>query len=401
MEEGTLVVTTLVHARVQTDTLAGDSRAQDRTWCATNAVIPWLEQYVTFKGARVLEYGCGSGAVSQAFAARAARVDGLDINAAEVARGTDWQQATGVENVHLASHPPEEILDAMRDFAGRVDIVLLYAVLEHLSLDERLEVLAIARELVPNDGFIICIETPNRLVSFDHHSTQMPYLHWLELELGVRYGNRSPRPDFTRELAHARREHTEREWWTRYGRTVSFHEFELAFGDIDAHVAAGGYDSVMWPARPLHPSEPPLALDLSRHRPDLGPAWSRAWLDLVLTPRPQAERPPAMRPWQMRTQGSTAVAWTIWDSVELFGERSRLRIELEHPTRRLIVAFAAAPGDATLLVETPDGETASVPTSVSGEGRVRYVDLEWERPSDAFEVGLSVSGYVVLVCYEG
>ena len=42
-----------------------------------------------------------------------------------------------------------------------------------------------------------------------------------------------------------------------------------------------------------------------------------------------------------------------------------------------------------------------MPTSVLGEGRVRYVDLEWERPSDAFEVGLSVSGYVVLVCYEG
>ena len=64
MEEGTLVVTTLVHARVQTDRLAGDSRAEDRTWCATNAVIPWLEQYVTFKGVRVLEYGCGSGAGS-------------------------------------------------------------------------------------------------------------------------------------------------------------------------------------------------------------------------------------------------------------------------------------------------------------------------------------------------
>jgi hypothetical protein len=219
-------------------------------------------------------------------------------------------------------------------------------------------------------------------------------------DLALRYADRSARSDFVDGLKAAQRDSVELDWWTRFGRAVSFHEFELVFGDLPSHVSAGGYDSVMWPARPLHPFELPLARDLSRQRPDLGPVWSRAWLDLVLTPEPRPSPARLMRPWVMDTRGGSDVAYTRWDNVEMSSDRARLQVEPEAPTSRVIVGFVTAPGEAVLEIAAGDGGQASIPSDVAAAQRVRYVEVVWDGPSDVFELKLSVPGYVVLVCYE-
>ena len=64
----------------------------------------------------------------------------------------------------------------------------------------------------------------------------------------------------------------------RWGRGVSFHEFEVVFGDLSRHVLASNYDPLLFGERPVQPDEVILARYLDRWRPDLAPVWSRYWL---------------------------------------------------------------------------------------------------------------------------
>jgi SAM-dependent methyltransferase len=394
-------VPVLEHVRVHTGG-TDPNRAADREWTAARSIIPWLAGHVRLDGARVLEYGCGDGQVSRTFAPHVASVVGLDIDADAVRRGARELERRSVENVALHAHPAEEIVDALRARAGEVDIVLLYAVVEHLAIAERLAVLEAAREVARPDGVIVCVEAPNRLVSFDGHSSQLPYMNWLPYELGRLYGERSPRPDYVEGLLEARRSGPEREaeWWVRYGRGVSFHEFELAFGDLARHVIGGGYDTVMWPARPLLPEEVALARDLGRRRPDLGPMWSRHWLDVVLTPDPHDAARTFVRPWTADTGESEDVSWTRWDTVALHGPRARLRARPPQPTRRLVTAFAAPVGESVLGVVADGATVAEVPTTAEVPHLLRYVEVRWDRPAELVECRLSTSGHVFLLAFE-
>ncbi len=172
--------------------------------------------------------------------------------------------------------------------------------------------LELAREVTREDGAIVVCETPNRLIPLDHHTTRVPFMTMLGDELGWRYRDRSDREDFLDAMASAaaRGEEEAREAWVRWGRGVSFHEFELVFEDLREHVIASSYDVALFGERPIHSEELALARYLERVRPDLAPCFSRSWLDLVLTPGPPAVarrccgrgpwRPPEARAWRGR-----------------------------------------------------------------------------------------------------
>jgi SAM-dependent methyltransferase len=388
---------TPVDVRVRTDAL-DPLTAADREWCASNCTIPWLEQTLPLEGKRVLEYGCGKGLVSRAFARRARSVLGLDIDAAAVREGQRELAALGIDNVELEAVAVDEILDSMRTLTPTVDVILFYAVLEHLTLDERFELLRSAKELARPGARIVCIETPNRLLSSDVHSSFLPYLTWLPDRLAVDYAERfSTRPDLLEQVRSERADGRELDWWVRYGRSASFHEFELVFGDIDSFIIAGGYDSVMFGARDLHPAENRLARDLAQQRPDLGPAWSRAWLDVVIAPDGDIPAGALVRPWTLETQASLGASYTRDDAVALRTAAATLHVSLPEPTKRLIVAFVCAPGPTELRLEPTEGGSVSIATNTDVAGRVRYVDVDWTGPVAEFELGLSTPGYVLFV----
>ncbi|MEA2266424.1 MAG: hypothetical protein QOE27_2007, partial [Solirubrobacteraceae bacterium] len=52
---------------------------------AADHLIPWIEQVARLGGKTVLEYGCGLGFVSRAFAAVSGRLIGFDIDPDSVA----------------------------------------------------------------------------------------------------------------------------------------------------------------------------------------------------------------------------------------------------------------------------------------------------------------------------
>jgi 2-polyprenyl-3-methyl-5-hydroxy-6-metoxy-1,4-benzoquinol methylase len=375
----------------------------DRNRRARESLIPWIESTVSLEGKTVLEYGCGNAAVSCAFGERVERHIGLDIDATAVEGGMRMARDRGLANVDLRAYPIEEIVAAMEEQRGEVDIVLLYAVLEHLTLDERLGVLRTARGVVREDGFVVVCETPNRFFPVDHHTSELPFFTMLPDDLALRFYERSGRADFLNALAEAVREGPEvaAEALTRWGRGVSFHEFELVFGELQDYVAASNYDLALFSERPVHPEELALARLLERIRPDLAPVWSRAWLDLILTPWPMEAPPTFLRPWSLHTVESPGVAWTRAERLRIPDAATPLRVTLPAPTSRLVLGTAVDARRATVSARTASTGGALEADVGGRRGEEHYVPFELPEPADEVEISLSRPGEIFFVGYEG
>lgn len=319
---------------------------------ATDQVIPWLSRFRKLSECTVLEYGCGTGAVSCAFAPAVRRHIGYDIDPAAIAIAEGHLQAHEAHNVEARAVSTDEIFAAVREHRGEPDIVLLYAVIEHMTVAERLELLEVARDIVADNGLIVVVETPNRLVWPDWHTSFLPFLSQLPDELALAYADRSPREDFRDAIAEAAAEGSDAglEALTRWGRGASFHEFELVFGDLTRHVLAGGFDPVLSPERMVRWEELALARELERVRPDVAPAFGRYWIDLVLSADPvEPETVGFIWPWTLETRLSPGARWTKWDSIDL-DPGVPLMAELPCPTRRVVATVSLAELSGTLTV---------------------------------------------------
>ena len=371
---------------------------------AAEVMIPWIEQTVPLAEATVLEYGCGNAAVTCAVAERAGRVIGIDIDPGWIKLGNERVSRRGLRNVELEQHPVESVLDAVAGRRGEVDVFLLYAVLEHLTVAERLAVLRLAREVVKPDGVIVVCETPNRLIYFDHHSAQMPFFGMLPDELAADCYERSPRPDFKAAMddaAHGGREAL-LQALTRWGRGVSFHEFELAFDDrLGEHVIASNYDPLLFAERPIQPDEVILARYLERWLPDLAPVWSRYWLDLILSPRPLERRPSFLRPWSADTTESKGVGWTNSERLRLRGPDATLWINLPQPTSRLVVGSITNDGRWVSLTVQPQGAHAALLANHRAPANIAaYSSFMLPQPASRIALRSSEPCELVFVGYE-
>ncbi|WP_320671122.1 class I SAM-dependent methyltransferase [Patulibacter defluvii] len=313
---------------------------------ATSHVIPWIAEHVPLADATVLEYGCGQGAVSCAFGPHVARHIGVDIDADAVEQARFRVAERGLDNVDLRALPVGGIVDQVRALDQRIDVVLLYAVVEHLTRDERLAVLEMARDVVAEDGHVVIVECPNRLTPVDHHSSRLPFVDGLPEDVLARYAERSPRASFVEDIAAARAAGgaaAERLALVRAGRGVSFHEFELVFGDLAQRTVASSYAESLYGVRPVLWEELQLAAMMDGWRPDLPPAWSRSWIDTILSARPLDDPPALVRPWRMRIDPDAAgAAWVRDDGRIVLGPGMRLPVRLPTATDELHVGMIAS-----------------------------------------------------------
>lgn len=360
---------------------------------ARDPIIPWVERIVPLSGCTVVEFGCGDGPVTCAIAERAEKVVALDIDASAVEDGRRRAAELGLDP-EFVSGPFEDLLRNVRE-SDRVDVFFLFAVLEHMTIDERLRTLTVAREAVGRDGFIVVCETPNRLLPWDYHTSQLPFFGLLPDELALRYFDRSERDDFKEDVskALAEGEAAARQRLIRWGRGVSFHEFELVFADFPANVVACNYEPELLPTRELHSEELSLARLLKRVRPDIPPSFSRYWIDVVIAGNPDHRRR-FFEPWPFETTNSTDVELTEWDSLLLRGPRSRLRPLLDRPTDELLVGLQNHSGPLDLRVQLGDVEPIVLPVESAEPGVAVFTHVKLPRLVQ--DVMLEVSGNTVL-----
>ncbi len=73
----------------------------------------------------------------------------------------------------------------------------------------------------------------------------------------------------------------------RWGQSVSFHDFEVAIGDVNDRIVASGLHPNLMKLRPERPEEKPLRDFLRSTELSIHPGFTRYYLDLIIA----AERP--------------------------------------------------------------------------------------------------------------
>ncbi len=188
-------------------------------------VVPWLSKNINLQNLEILEIGCGTGSSSITLAEQGANVLGVDIHkeSLEIAKLRSKVYDLNIEFLECSS---VDIHKLGKEF----DAIILYATLEHLTIEERLLTLERCKEILNKGGYIITIEAPNRLWYFDSHTSELPFFQWLPDNLAYRYSKFSPKESFSSNYLDSRYDYLTN--FLRRGRGVSYHEFELVFQDL-------------------------------------------------------------------------------------------------------------------------------------------------------------------------
>jgi S-adenosylmethionine-dependent methyltransferase len=252
-------------------------------------IVPWVNQYFPLADKRIVEIGCGTGSSTAAFAKFAKSVTAYDIQKGSIDGAKRRLAAHGLsDKAYFNLVRPEQLWSSISaDHASeKTDILLLFALLEHQTLEERLETLRSAQEIVRPGGIIVVCETPNRLVYFDNHTSRMPFFHMLPLDLQLMVAPQSQRRDFRDSLERAARKGLKHEELllalSRWGQGVSFHEFDLTFDDIDARILSGGTHPNLLKLRRPEPQEDILRSYMESAGVNRHPAFARYFLDLII-----------------------------------------------------------------------------------------------------------------------
>jgi S-adenosylmethionine-dependent methyltransferase len=180
--------------------------------------IPWINSFASIKKSKVLEIGCGTGCTTVALAEQGCELTSIDIdeNSINVAKKRCEIYGLSAEILVMSSIDINEL-------NKKFDIIIFSASLEHMTYEERIKSLKLAWEMLKQDGFLVVIETPNRLYYYDNHSSMLHFYHWLPDQIAIQYSKFSPRE------ACINNSHDEMKF-IRFGRGASFHEFEIALG---------------------------------------------------------------------------------------------------------------------------------------------------------------------------
>lgn len=208
-----------------------DALLRERLDRNRRVVTPWLDSFSRLRGARVLEIGCGSGASTVALAERGAVVTAIDVSPG----------ALELAGLRLSAHGLRaELIECNAQHAAgrfdisRFDLVIFYATLEHMThLERQVAMRDTWANLRPGAHWCV-IDTPNRLWWFDSHTSTLPFFQWLPDDVALEYVKHSPRdglrngfdgPDALLRLQRA-------------GRSMSYHDVELALGPTSARRVA-------------------------------------------------------------------------------------------------------------------------------------------------------------------
>lgn len=212
-------------------------------------IVPWVQNVFDLKGAVVVEVGPGTGSSTLAFAPYVDRIVSYEIDPESIGAAKARLDHFGVTNVSVE----ECLFDQDCAFAKsgqQADVVLFIAVLEHMTFAELEDSLKLAWEVLRPGGILVVAETPNRLSPTDYHTSWLTFFNWLPTEVKLRYLQHSPRTDFLDTLQ--RTPESERPMsLVRWGRGISYHEFEIVFGaGVHNWIVADGHEEILKPIAP-------------------------------------------------------------------------------------------------------------------------------------------------------
>ncbi len=145
--------------------------------CLENDLFAYLNPE-DFKGKRILDFGCGSGA-STAILARMfpdAEIVGVELFEPLLSIARKRIEHYNFSNARLYQSPdgtnlPENI--------GQFDFVIMSAVYEHLLPTERKILMPKIWSAIRDGGYLFLNQTPNRFFPIEAHTTRLPFINYL------------------------------------------------------------------------------------------------------------------------------------------------------------------------------------------------------------------------------
>ena len=267
-----------------------------RLYQCHDLMIPWVNAAFPLHDKSVIEVGCGTGSTTAALALHAGSVHAFDIADGSLVCAKDRCDLLGLTNVEIEGLAK----DWIERFASReigpapnsAQVIICYAVLEHMLPHERLAFLRSAWRTLEPGGILVIFETPNRLHFYDWHSSWLVFFDVLPDDLASAYLSRTTREDtpadiISQELTDF--DEGKRERLYRWGRGVSFHEFELAIGFENMTVIADSNSKHAFPrdsyCKRNVPFEDTLKRVLKEHAPSVPGGFCCPSLDLVIQKR--------------------------------------------------------------------------------------------------------------------
>ena len=113
-----------------------DSHLSKRIFVDRVTVLPWLYRSLNFENLNILEIGCGTGSSSITLAEQGANVLGIDIHKESIEVAKLRAEIYGL-NIRFQEYSSVDIDEINESF----DAIILYATLEHLTVEERIETL--------------------------------------------------------------------------------------------------------------------------------------------------------------------------------------------------------------------------------------------------------------------
>ncbi len=138
-----------------------------------------------FEGARVLDFGCGSGAstcVLGRLLPRSARIDGVELDARLVGLARHRAAALGLDG-RVEFHASAGGSALPGDLPSRFDAIVLMAVWEHVLADERRALLPALWARLRRGGVLFVAQTPWRWSPVEAHTTGLPLINYLPARL--------------------------------------------------------------------------------------------------------------------------------------------------------------------------------------------------------------------------
>lgn len=259
----------------------------DRYNRALKYTVPWVSKATDLEGKNIIEIGCGTGSSTVAFSHFAREVSGYDIDEKSIAGARRRKQIMGIENAHFHVVTPENCIDSILEHhPNDVDIILLYAVLEHQTIRERHDTIKKCWDLLQPEGIMIVTDTPNLLCYHDYHTSLLPFAQMLPTELYAKYMRNSSRDGFKDDFLN-HEDITLEALETkicRWGRGVSYHDFEICLGpEYYKYIVCNGFEPEIMGYLDVSQEEELLRMYIQQ-RQDLNIpfAFTRVFLNFIL-----------------------------------------------------------------------------------------------------------------------
>lgn len=271
-----------------------------------------------------VEVGCGIGTKGLAIQDLFGSYIGIDTQEDQVEIAANRAKRLGIQNSTFISGNAVDVLKKPGDnnLPATIDFLLLYAVVEHLTPVERLEILSLANRVIAEGGKVMIMETPNRLMAFDSHTYGAHFLNWLPDELAYSVAQKLPKAknfkDFDMPWDPPSSVHN----LYRAGRGVSYHEFSAG---LNKDVASYGFPVNSYSLEsllidPLQMQELHMFGYLERNLPEVSKSFfSRSWIEGVITKDSKdSVDTHFLSPYWPK--------WLVFDSPPLFWERPTIEL---------------------------------------------------------------------------